>query len=175
MTLFPIEYNHAQLVLIAYDWVMKNRWGVAFREFNTGACNGEYPDVIGFCSGPSVVVECKATRSDFLADRKKMFRVHPEQGMGSWRYYLCPDGLIKKEELPEGWGLIYASRETGKTRVAYKPMVDIDKGYGLRSYHYEFEKNIRAENGLMYSALRRLQLRGRIEEVYDNPFKEKTT
>jgi hypothetical protein len=158
------------LVEIAYEWVMKGRWGVAFKEFNTNACNGEYPDVIGFCSGPSVVVEVKANRSDFMADKVKMFRRYPEQGMGKWRYYLCPEGLIKKEELPEGWGLIYVSPDTGKTRTVHKPLINEDRGHYAAFLHYEFEHNIRAENGLMYSALRRLQLRGRIDEVYDNPF-----
>jgi hypothetical protein len=57
----------------------------------------------------TVVVEAKATLADFYADRRKPFRLAPEEGMGSERYYLCPEGLIDpaKHTLPEGWGLLY--------------------------------------------------------------------
>ncbi len=152
-TLFKLELNHAQLVKAAYEWVMKGRWGVAFYEFKTYACNGEIPDVIGFCSGPSVIVECKASRSDFFADRGKMFRQHPEQGMGDWRYYCCPEGLIQKEELPNGWGLLYVNPDY-KVKAVHRPMIEVSTEYGIREDHYVFEKNIRAEHGLMYSAQR---------------------
>lgn len=26
--------------------------------------------------------------------------------VGNYRYYLCPTGVIKEEELPENWGLL---------------------------------------------------------------------
>lgn len=72
-TLFPLEITHAHLVNAAYKWVLKSGGcGVAFREFRTYCCNGEQPDVIGFYSGGSVLIECKASRSDFYADRSKM-------------------------------------------------------------------------------------------------------
>ena len=47
----------------------------------------------------------------FLADRSKPHRLNPEMGMGKYRYYICPTGLIKPEELPEKWGLIYVSEK----------------------------------------------------------------
>lgn len=159
--LFPL--THAHLVKFAYEWVLKSgSCGVAFREFNTGACNGEYPDVIGFSSGPTTIIECKTSRADFLADSKKMFRRYPEQGMGDYRYYFCPEGLIKVEELPEGWGLIYVNAE-GKAKRKHRAEVKKANGFNIP---YQHKKNIKAEHNLMYSALRRLQLRGRIEEVY---------
>lgn len=170
--------THLILVEAAYRWLLKRGGcGVAFKEFRTGACNGEFPDVIGFCSGPSTVVECKVSRSDFFADRNKLFRKHPELGMGRKRYYCCPEGLIKVDELPEGWGLLYVGF-SGKIRRVHQPLTETVEQYGTWKKHYEFTCNIQAEHGLMYSALRRLHIRGRIDEVYDpkpSLFPENTT
>lgn len=65
----------------------------------------EKPDVVGFRSNCSAVIECKTSRGDFLADAKKPFR--SDGGIGTYRFYLCPTGLIVPEELPAGWGLLY--------------------------------------------------------------------
>lgn len=35
--------------------------------------------------------------------------------MGNYRYYLCPENVIKESELPDGWGLTYVN-EKGKTK-----------------------------------------------------------
>jgi hypothetical protein len=60
--------THKEIVDKAYTWVLKNSsCGIAFKEFYSAACNGEYPDVIGFGAwGHSIVIECKVSRSDFL-------------------------------------------------------------------------------------------------------------
>lgn len=74
--------------------------------------NGEVPDAIGFrASGwedGSVVVEVKTSRSDFLADKKKPHR-QDGKGMGNWRYFLCPENVIRVDELPSGWGLLWVN------------------------------------------------------------------
>lgn len=148
--------NHKDLVEIAYKWVLKNAsCGVAFKELHTASVNGEQPDVIGFGGwGHSVLIECKATRSDFLSDKKKKFRQNPSDGMGKYRYYCCPNGLIKIEELPEKWGLIYVN-EKGRAIRIHKPPLGYDDGH---------ERNMLAEHGFMYSALRRLHYRGVVEQ-----------
>lgn len=156
--------SHDQLVESAYKWVLKRgSCGVAFKELHTNACNGEYPDVIGFGAwGHSVLIECKISRTDFYADKKKSFRQKPQMGMGTQRFYCCPTGLLKAEDLPEGWGLLYVN-EKFKAECVYNPY------NGRPDDCYEgFEKNIKAEHGLMYSALRRLHLRGRIDEIYES-------
>ncbi len=157
------ENKHKELVEIAYNWVLKSTsCGVAFKELNTLCSNGEIPDVIGFAGwGHSVVVECKTSRSDFLADKKKLFRQNPNLGMGSQRFYMCPTGIITINDLPNGWGLIYVN-DKGKTRVIYSNY----KG-NIEERALVFEKNIKAEHELMYSALRRLHLRKRIDEIYE--------
>lgn len=166
-TLFPLEITHTHLVNAAYKWVLKSGGcGVAFREFNTGASNGEYPDVIGFYCGGSLLIECKASRSDFHADKTKRFRQFPQLGMGTKRYYCCPVGLLKFAELPKGWGLLEVN---GDHKVkATRPLIRQIRNYPHEHIpDYEHEKNLKAEHELMYSALRRLHIRGRIEEVYD--------
>lgn len=79
------------------------------------ASYGENPDVFGIRHGlngydiGTVLLEAKTSRSDFLADKKKPHRLNPAMGVGKWRYFICPKDLIKPEELPEKWGLIYVS------------------------------------------------------------------
>lgn len=72
----------------------------------------ENTDVWGlgnFCD--SVVIEVKTSHSDFINDRKKWCRSEYAEKSGHQagrlRWYLCPEGVIKKEELPEKWGLLY--------------------------------------------------------------------
>jgi hypothetical protein len=54
----------------------------------------------------TVLVEVKVSKSDFLADRQKPHRAEPNRGVGKYRYYMAPAGLIKVDELPNRWGLI---------------------------------------------------------------------
>ena len=65
------------------------------------------PDAIGWkgkCH--SVLAECKLSRADFLADREKQWRTDPEVALGCERYYVAPRGLLRAEEMPDGWGLL---------------------------------------------------------------------
>ncbi|MGH8159380.1 MAG: hypothetical protein ACREPQ_14765 [Rhodanobacter sp.] len=107
-------FTHAELCQIARRWLLfpHSRGGhgcqVAFVETRVGSLSGEIPDAIGFRVNEwlngSVVVECKASRADFLADRKKPHR--QSAGMGRWRYFACPEGMIGVDELPPRWGLL---------------------------------------------------------------------
>src|ERR1700675_4457211 len=97
--------THAKLVSMAVRWLRRYRCGVVLSE---QACvSGEMPDAIGWKRAcHSVLVECKVTRADFLADRATLFRLKPEQGVGCERFSLVPAGLLLREELPAGWGLL---------------------------------------------------------------------
>lgn len=59
----------------------------------------------------SAIIEVKTSRADFLADRKKYCRSEQaerlHQQAGRMRWYLCPEGVIRSDELPEKWGLLY--------------------------------------------------------------------
>lgn len=37
--------------------------------------------------------------------------------MGTWRYYMCPEGIITLDDLPHGWGLLWVNK-----RGHVKPM-----------------------------------------------------
>ncbi len=97
--------THSQLVTKAVAWLRAYRCGVVLSE---QACiSGEMPDAIGWKRAcHSVLVECKVSRADFLADREKPFRRKPELGVGCERFYLAPAGMIRPDELLPGWGLL---------------------------------------------------------------------
>ncbi|ART61455.1 hypothetical protein CBP36_21035 (plasmid) [Acidovorax carolinensis] len=109
--------THAELCKLALDWLKRpaSRGGhgcqLAIDECRTG-WGGEVPDALGYrCTGRNddpedgtVLVECKVSRSDFVADRSKPHR--QAGGVGNWRYFLAPEGLIGLDELPEKWGLV---------------------------------------------------------------------
>lgn len=175
-TLF--KATHADLIKAGYKWLMtKANCGVAFRELRTYA-NGEYPDVIGFQGHASYLIEVKISRSDFLCDKKKPFRKNPTRGMGTYRYYMCPPGLIKIEDLPEGWGLLYCDVKN-RVKCVYNPYnsyIAVPPSHPrespLRHPGWHTTKNQKAELAFMYSALRRLQIRGHIESIYDESYLE---
>lgn len=111
MSLIPM--THSDLCLIAVKWLKRSNSAggpgchVAVSECRSG-WTGEIPDAIGFRAAGfddgSVVIECKTSRADFLADKKKAHR--ESGGIGNWRYFMAPAGLIKLDELPAGWGLL---------------------------------------------------------------------
>ena len=111
------DFTHRDLCDIAVKWLQRpNSAGgpgchVAVSECRTG-WTGEIPDAIGFRAAGfedgSIVIECKVSRSDFLADRRKSHRV--SGGVGNWRYFLAPAGVIQADELPQGWGLLEVNR-----------------------------------------------------------------
>lgn len=134
------EAMHKSLVSLGVRW-LKRRCSIVFYEFAT--VGNESPDIIGWGSGLSTLVECKASRADFLRDAKKLTRTHPHLGMGQHRYYLCPYGFIETQELPKGWGLLWVRNN----RVSIKWVSD---------YH---EINQTAEIRFLVSMLRRTQVR----------------
>src|SRR5690606_11606073 len=84
-------FTHRSIIEIAYQWVLKNGCGVAFKDLK--CINSEIADVIGFGSGDySILIEVKVSRADFLADKKKSFRRNPEKGMGRYRFFAAPKG-----------------------------------------------------------------------------------
>lgn len=109
--------THSELCEIAKKWLRRpNSQGghgchVALSECRSG-WGGEMPDSIGFRAATreteTVVVEVKVSRSDFLADAKKPHRADGE-GMGLYRYFMCPEGLIQPDEVPERWGLLWVT------------------------------------------------------------------
>src|SRR5690554_3421860 len=153
--------THQDLVLRAERWLKQQGCGIVIRDgFKAATHSGEQPDAIGWRDGLSIVIECKVSRSDFLADKKKPFRQFPEEGMGDWRFYMCPPGIITIDDLPEGWGLLYA--EGRKTHNAHG--VPGNCGWWMDR---PFEGAKRYETQMMYSALRRLAAMGHFNSIYE--------
>ncbi len=161
--LFPgAGYSHADLVLRAEKWLYAFGCNVVFREFVAYTPSGEIPDAIGWKSGFSILIECKASRSDFLADKKKLFRKYPEHGIGSSRLYMCPPDIIQPEDLPEGWGLLWVRGKTVERVVAPKG----NTFHRSPLKHFQ-ERSMQGEVALLVSAVRRLKIRGHLDEIYE--------
>ena len=154
MGILGVKFTHNDLVEIGYKWCL-SRCAFAFKELNT--INTETPDVIGFNSTGSFLLEAKISKSDFIADKNKTFRQHTWMGMGDWRFFITPKDLITVNELPEMWGLIEVNQK-GKAKIKHNPF---GKGNIYSSWE-GFEKNKEAEKNMMYSVLRRLQLKNLI-------------
>jgi hypothetical protein len=145
--------THAQLVEKAVRWLRRYRCGIVLSE---QACvSGEMPDAIGWKRAcQSVLVECKVSRADFVADRGKPFRVKPERGVGCERYYLVPAGLARPGELPKGWGLLeYRGGRIEMVRASDKK---------LRS-----AAGFRCEMNLLLASLRRVEVRIEPQSITD--------
>nr|WP_280971441.1 adenylosuccinate synthase [Cupriavidus gilardii]WDE72680.1 hypothetical protein [Cupriavidus gilardii] len=122
------EKAHAALCVRAVRWLQltESRQGpgctIAVSECQA-ADAGEIPDAIGFRAVGhelhSVVIEVKVSRADFLADAKKPHRQDPAAGMGEFRYYLAPAGLIRVDELPPRWGLIEVDGRALRVRAGH--------------------------------------------------------
>jgi hypothetical protein len=145
--------THAQLVQLAVKWLRRYRCGVVLSE---QAClNGEMPDAIGWKRAcHSVLVECKVSRADFLIDRQKPFRKDAKEALGCERFYFAPAQLIKREELPIGWGLLEV-RNRAVTVVC--PSVK-----NLRS-----QAGFRYEMNLLLASLRRVEVRIEPQSITD--------
>ena len=106
--------THAELVQRAARWLKGAYLRCCFIVAEPqGHGFSEWPDAIGWdYKGASAVVECKASISDFYADRRKKGR--SIFGMGDYRYYLTPPKLIDPErhKMPEGWGLAECHKRT---------------------------------------------------------------
>ena len=84
----------------------------------------ETPDAWGFNSyGQTMLLEAKASRSDFLADKRKFFRRLPALGLGQFRYYIAPSGVISQQDLPPRWGLIIANGDRCRRVVRAAPQL----------------------------------------------------
>jgi hypothetical protein len=149
----PRIMTHAQLVEKAVRWLRRYRCGVVLSE---QACvSGEMPDAIGWKRAcHSVLIECKVTRSDFLADRAKPFRLKPEQGVGCERFYMGPAGMVRCEELPSGWGLLEIDK--GKIEMTRASAKNLRTATGFR-----YEMN------LLLASLRRVEVRVEPQSITD--------
>jgi len=141
--------SHKRLVKAAAAWLRRRGFTVVATEV---AGSGEVPDAIGFANGwggwrEVTLIECKASRQDFLSDRRKRYRIDPALGMAGHRYYLGTEEVFKDDEAPAGWGILRPAAYGGGLTEERKPVT--------------FEaRNTEAEIDLLLSLLRRLGSHG---------------
>jgi hypothetical protein len=147
--------THQQLVRMAEQWLRrKYRCGIVLSE--QCCASGETPDVIGWKNScRSVLIECKISRADFLADREKPWRRQPETAMGCERFYLTTPGLIGVQELPKGWGLLECKGR--EIRMAVK----------ARRQSQRTETGLMWEMNLLLASLRRVEVRIEPQTITD--------
>jgi len=148
--------THDDLVKRAVAWLKRPASSADWRKGGCGVVVPELvsyapenPDAIGWISGGySYLVECKCSMSDFLADLRKP---HRAQGAGAQRFFLCEPGVIPQDRLPAGWGLLHChpARITVEVPAAHNQ-----------------ERNLAAEMSMMYSLLRRVEVRGQLTKCF---------
>ena len=150
-----MSLTHTELCERARRWLGgPGRCPITLVEFV--AAWAEIPDAIGFRNGgqDSVLIECKASRSDFLRDGQKRHRQAGVSALGSYRYYLSEPDIIRPEDLPERWGLLWV-KPRGLRLVA---------GADPGRHYWPAETDVwrwpagPGERALMFSALQRLKL-----------------
>ena len=137
---------HYELCIEGAKWLRRQKWNYercqkkpCYRTEACGECKkyryvavelctwgSENTDVWGLGNfNDSVVIEVKVSHSDFLNDKKKFCRSETAERKhyqaGRVRWYLCPEGVIKKEELPDKWGLLYWDGKKVYPVIAPKP------------------------------------------------------
>jgi hypothetical protein len=112
--------KHSELCTMAAKWIRRDKgkitginspvkYDYAVVDLVTGNCQ-EIPDVFAWSSWASAMIEVKVSRSDFLAEKgNKPWRNNEFKGsgVGEYKYYCCPENLIKEDEIPPAWGLLY--------------------------------------------------------------------
>jgi hypothetical protein len=143
---------HTMLVQRGARWLKQRGCKIVLSEFSAA---NEIPDVIGWRDvyGKTYLLEAKSTRGDFLKDKHKPWRRNPSDGMGMFRYYICPPKMIRKEELPDGWGLLYAHARVITLECGVDP-----RRYGSPDMYTFHERNTLSEQRMLLSALNRIQL-----------------
>lgn len=139
--------THGQLVTLATRW-LRSKYGCGVVLSEQACCTGEMPDVIGWkgkCR--SVVIECKVSRADFLADRTKPWRLKPEIALGCERFYAAPKGMLRVNEIPPSWGLL--EQRGNAFALTLKPARNSQRTSSA----------LMSEMNLLLSSLRRVELR----------------
>ena len=133
--------QHATLVQLGVRWLSRQCSVVLYE---AAPVKKEITDVIGWAGPRAILIECKASRADFLRDSLKKMRVNPKAGMAHRRYSLCPTGVIQPSDLPPKWGLLWAEKNSISVQRE-------SKGFAQR--------NLVAEVEFLSAMLRRAQIR----------------
>jgi hypothetical protein len=148
--------EHHELVALGARWLRREGFPVVATELRANGCR-EQADVIGFRESCSALIEVKVSRADFRVDREKPERADPRLGLGLYRFYLMPFGLIADVDLPTGWGLLYAGGKTVEAIV--RPLGNCWLGPGCKDENwarFQHPVSVERERRILFSIARRL-------------------
>ena len=158
------NWTHAELCDVAVSW-LKRPYSIggigchiAYSEITSGfSC--EIPDAIGWRScqmnDGAVVVEVKVSRSDFLRDKKKPHRNGDVIGLGSWRFYLCPEGVIRPDDLPLKFGLLHVTDGGGIKSIVGPTATRHEKERQRMLDEMRFQSDLERERYILVKMLKR--------------------
>lgn len=127
--------------------------------------SNETPDVFGWNYWTTVVIECKVSRADFLADAKKVFRHIPAMGMGEYRYYCCPEGVITEKDMEEC--------DTGFGLITHDPHATGDEFRVVKDSGRFNNRNASAEVSMLSSIMRREGIKPQVFNYRNNNIKQR--
>ena len=148
--------NHKELVKLAGQWLENSKsCNPVFMERVCTAV-AEIPDAIGWTRNDCIVVECKTSRQDIIANSKKCL------SMGSLRYFLMEKELYAECEniISEGYGILLVEKPIGYTDnlgVGYCKAAQL-KFKGSTN----FERNLKNEVLYLRSRILGIQNYGRV-------------
>lgn len=146
--------EHVRLVALGAAWLRRQGFPIVATELR---CFGsrEQPDVLGFRSNCSALIEVKTSRTDFLADRLKPERA--AGGLGLYRFYLCPEGLLQQADLPPGWGLlvVIGRQVTEVVRPRGNLWPPAGRAGGTEWEAFQHQADLAAERQALFSIARR--------------------
>jgi hypothetical protein len=146
---------HDALVRVASEWLFSQGCTLVVTDIGGGRMP-ERPDAIGWRGNESVLIECKASRSDFGDEGSKSRHRDPCRSIGMRRYFMVPAGSVTLEDMDHpyrgwthGWGLLIVSDgvvSCARTSIAH---------HGTREH----------EIPVMLSAMRRVLAAGPVDGI----------
>ncbi|MGP0147996.1 hypothetical protein [Pseudomonas oryzihabitans] len=146
--------DHARLVASGAAWLRRQGFPLDAAELHPSDSR-DRPDVLGLRSNSLMLTEVKISRANFLADRNKPKRV--TGGLGLYRFYLCPEGLLQVTDLPSGWGLLVATgrQVTEVVRPRGNLWPPAGRSGGTEWEAFQYQPDLAAERQALFSIARR--------------------
>jgi len=145
---------HEQLCEKGLSWLKRNGFAVAATNIWASGSR-ERVDCVGYRATCSAMIEAKISRSDFLADKKKPERI--KGGVGIYRFYITPKGLLSLHDLPDGWGLLEMHGRS--VRMVHGPKgnlwPDFENAQGSQWEMFANKQDESAERAILFSIARR--------------------
>ena len=146
--------THKDLVNHSMKIARKLGFPLVLPEMKAALRTNEIPDIIAFRGGgETLLIECKTSRADYLADRNKPFRQNPETGVGLYRILISTENVVHND-LYKNWEHIILD-EKGNIKTSTLPNCG---NMTLSSKAHKFQnRNQTGELALLYSYARRLK------------------